>query len=147
MSLVNLTFGNRTSVTSTNSTSNLNSSGLETEMMQVTQAAMPVVRGDRGRVKIGRVTEFFGRNEICILGELVEGTIAANMMAIVNEKKVEVAELEHKYGIRPLSRPGTKLTLMLLGVNKQDLRTNDVIEFWPPAPKQTTKPKGRIIIC
>ena len=140
MSLVNLTFGNNNSITNSNGT----------EMVEVTHsssASAEAVRGDRGKVKIGRVTEFFGRPEICILGELVEGVIATNMMAIVNEKRVEVSELEHKYGTRPLNRPGTKITLMLNGIKKYDLKQDDIVEFWPAAPKESNKPKGKLIIC
>ncbi|MDO8428295.1 MAG: hypothetical protein Q7S92_03720 [Candidatus Diapherotrites archaeon] len=140
MSLVNLTFGNSTSITNSNGT----------ELIEVSHAAdagTPTITGERGKVKIGRVTEFFGRPEICILGELMEGVIATNMMAVINDKRVEVAELEHKYGTRALNRPGTKITLMLVGLKKYDIKQNDVVEFWPATPKVSNKPKGKLIIC
>lgn len=104
---------------------------------------------ENGKVKIIKVTEFFGRDDICILGELVDGCVGPKMYShFDNNKKAEILEIESKYGMRPVSRKGTKLTLMINGVKKSDIEQKGEIEFVPPLMEELQdRPKGRVIIC
>jgi len=105
---------------------------------------------ENGKVKIIKITEFFGRDDICVLGELIDGCVGPKMCShFDNNKKAEILEIESKYGMKPVSRKGTKLTLMINGVKKSDLeKKGGEIEFVPQLMEELQeKPKGKVIIC
>jgi hypothetical protein len=139
MSIVNLAaFGNSIATETVKETQ---------QHAEITHVSETQLDSSHAKVKIAKVAEFFGTKELCVLAELVDGKIAPQMKALVNQKNVHVVELEHKYGKRPISRAGAKITLMLNGVSKDDLKKNDTIEFWTPIVKPTAKRKGKLIIC
>lgn len=98
-------------------------------------------------IKVVKVVQFVGTDELCVMGELTQGSISTQMCAMLGNKKAEVKELESKYGKRAISRKGTRLTLMLSGVNESDLSSVEEIEFIAPIVEEKPKATGKLIIC
>lgn len=99
------------------------------------------------KIKIIKAVEFFGTDEVCVIGELLEGCIATSMYALLHGKKAEIKEVDSKFGRGSVSKTGTKVILMLSGVKQEDLASLNEIEFIPPAKIQSERPTGKVIIC
>lgn len=99
------------------------------------------------KIKIIKAVEFFGTDEVCVIGELLDGCVATSMYALLLGKKAEIKEVESRFGRGTLSRTGAKVTLMLSGVKQEDLASLEEVEFMPPVRIESERPSGKLIIC
>ncbi|MCX8158600.1 MAG: hypothetical protein N3D73_02925 [Candidatus Diapherotrites archaeon] len=119
MSLVTLTFGNR-------STEEADAIG-------------------KGKVKVIKAEKFFGTPELCIIGKLVEGAVSKNMK-VVGRENCLVKSVESNYGEGCCIREGTKVTLMITGLAKSDIKEGDELCF-EVIKKENCKQKGKFIVA
>lgn len=101
-----------------------------------------------GKVRIIKTVKFFGTDNLCIIGELVDGSVSLAMSAEVLGKKAFIAEVESKYCKgNTVAKKGAKLTLMLSGVEEKDFEGIQELEFLPPLREAKERPIGKLIIC
>jgi len=97
--------------------------------------------------RVIKTDEFFGTKELCVMGKLTKGVIARAMVTKVGDIEGEVICVESSYGKRPVTKPGTRVLLMVSNLKKNDVHKDETLIFKPKASEKEKKPKGRIIIA
>jgi len=97
--------------------------------------------------RVIKTDQFFGTKELCVMGKLTKGVIARTMITKKGGMEGEIVTVESSYGKRPVSKPGTRILLMVSNLKKQDIQKDETLIFRPKAQEEGKKPKGRIIIA
>jgi hypothetical protein len=99
-----------------------------------------------GRIKILKTDKFFGTDECCIIGKLIDGAVSQDMSISGTDKKV--VSVESHYGDACCSKKGAQVVLMVLGAEKEDYSNGEEIIFEKMlTQKALVKPKGKFIIA
>lgn len=100
----------------------------------------------KGIVKIIKTEQFFGTEEICLIGKLVNGAIAKEMQVAGTDKKI--VSVESNYGDGFCQKSGAQVVIMLSGAEKDDYTTGQEVEFQKAIEASAiAKPQGKIIIA
>ncbi len=98
------------------------------------------------RILVLKTDQFFGTEECCIIGKLVDGIVSEEMQISGTEKKI--VSLESHYGDRSCSKKGGQVVLMVSGARKEDYDYGQEITFEKTiAEAVPVKPRGRLIIA
>lgn len=81
------------------------------------------------KLRVRKACQFYGMDELYVMGEVVSGCVTTNMKGSCNNKILFVAELECKYPGVTRAKKGMKIGLMVYGVEREDLREGDTITF------------------
>ncbi|MDD3159637.1 MAG: hypothetical protein PHQ98_01580 [Candidatus ainarchaeum sp.] len=99
----------------------------------------------RGKVAVLKTDKFFGTDELCVIGKLVEGAVSEEMFVCGDSSK-KVVSVESKSGDRLCSKIGAQVVLMVAGVNKEEINVGEELHF-EKTDVNKPKPMGRIIIA
>jgi len=100
----------------------------------------------KGKIRIMKTDQFFGIDECCIIGKLVEGAVTEEMSISGTDKRI--ISVESHYGDRCCTKNGAQVVLMVSGANKADYEYGQEVEFEKALSEAIAiKPKGRIIIA
>jgi hypothetical protein len=101
----------------------------------------------KGVVKVIKTEQFFGTEEVCLIGRLVNGAIASEMLIPGTDKKI--VSVESNYGDGFCQKTGAQVVLMVANADKSEYTTGQEIEFQKAveAVAQAAKPKGKLIIA
>jgi hypothetical protein len=99
----------------------------------------------KGKVRIIKTEQFFGTEEVCVIGKLVNGGIASEMLVSGTENKI--VSVESNYGNGFCQKQGAQVVLMVSGANKEDYQSGQEIEFEKAQEIAIVKPQGKIIIA
>ena len=98
----------------------------------------------KGVIKVKKVEQFVGTEELCVIGELVSGSVALNMQANLQGQNAVVKEIESKYGGQKVAVQGARILVMLENAPKNCIKAEDALEFTAPERKKA-KPGAFII--
>ena len=99
-----------------------------------------------GKIKVLKTDEFFGTDECCIIGKLIDGAVTQEMSISGTDKKI--ISVESHYGDVCCTKNGAQVVLMVAGAHKSDYEYGQEITFEKMLTAQAiAKPKGRIIIA
>jgi hypothetical protein len=99
-----------------------------------------------GKIKVLKTDEFFGTDECCIIGKLMEGAVTQEMSISGTDKKI--ISVESHYGDVCCTKNGAQVVLMVAGAKKGDYEYGQEIVFEKMFTEQVVaKPKGRVIIA
>ncbi len=99
----------------------------------------------RGKVKVLKTDHFFGTEELCVIGKLIEGAVATNMQ--LDGYDASIKSVESNYGEHTCEKTGAQVVLMVSGLAKDQLNKGDELLFEKNQVEQIQKPKGRLIIA
>ena len=98
-----------------------------------------------GKVRVMKTDKFFGINEICVIGKLVEGAVANNMR--VQGRSAFVRSVESNYGEDYCVKEGAQVVIMVSGISKEEYNSGDEIRFETTPSEEIARPKGKFIIA
>ena len=98
----------------------------------------------KGKVRVIKTQKFYGTDELCVIGKLVEGAVSTNMHLLGSDSVIK--SVESNYGLDSCFRAGAQVVLMVAGANKGQFSFGEEIEF-ERAIEIAHRPKGRIIIA
>ena len=98
----------------------------------------------RGKVKVIKADKFFGIDDICVIGKLVDGAVSTNMHILGSNAQIK--SVESNYGLDSCIRAGAQVVLMVSNTSKNSFNFGDEIEF-EKAIEVAQRPKGRVIIA
>jgi hypothetical protein len=103
-------------------------------------------KAEKGKIKIIKTEQFYGTEEVCLIGKLVDGAIASEMQIPGTENKI--VSVESNYGAGFCQKIGAQVVLMVAGATKEDYQSGQEVEF---EKVQTIaaieKPRGKLIIA
>ena len=100
----------------------------------------------RGKIRVLKADQFFGVNEVCVIGKLVDGAVAKEMFVPGTKKRI--ISVESNYGEGSCTKKGAQVVLMVENASKDDYSTGQEIEFERIAlAQEIAKPKGKLIIA
>ena len=98
----------------------------------------------RGKVRVIKTQKFYGLDELCVIGKLVEGAVSTSMhMSGTNSM---VKSVESNYGLDSCIRAGAQVVLMVAGANTDQFSFGQEVQF-EKAIELAQRPKGRVIIA
>ncbi len=120
MSLVTLTFGN----------------GRYNEMSianknAVSPYAVKIDPKVENRLKVIKVTTFFGSPDVFIIGEVESGVVGKDMMGAINGQEFRVTEIECKLRNSPVAKKGMTVGVTTENVDASSIEPGSVITFAP----------------
>lgn len=98
----------------------------------------------RGTIRVIKTDKFYGINEVCVIGKLVEGAVSTNMH--LSGTNAMIKSVESNYGLDSCVRAGAQVVLMVAGAEKNQFESGQEIQF-EKAIEIAQRPKGRIIIA
>jgi hypothetical protein len=99
-----------------------------------------------GRIKVLKTDQFFGTEECCVIGKLIEGAVTQEMQISGTDKKI--VSVESHYGDRICTKNGAQVVLMVSGTSKEDYELGQEITFEKMLTvKAEARPKGKLIIA
>jgi hypothetical protein len=99
-----------------------------------------------GRIKVLKTDQFFGTEECCVIGKLIEGAVTQEMCVSGTCKKI--VSVESHYGDGCCTKNGAQVVLMLSDTAKEDYEIGEEISFEKMLTVQAeARPKGKIIIA
>ncbi|MEK6958613.1 MAG: hypothetical protein AABW59_01065 [archaeon] len=99
----------------------------------------------RGKIKVIKTEKFYGSDDLCVIGKLVEGAVAKKMF-VAGKCGTSINSVESKYGDGLCSKEGAQVVLMISGVQKSEFGEGAEIMFERSIQEQQ-KTKGRVIIA
>lgn len=100
----------------------------------------------KGTVRVIKTEQFFGTEEVCLIGRLVDGAVASEMQVAGTDKKI--VSVESNYGDGFCQKSGAQVVIMLSGAEKDDYSTGQEVEFQKAMEVQAiAKPQGKLIIA
>lgn len=100
----------------------------------------------KGRVKVLKTDQFFGTEEVCVIGKLVEGAVAREMLVPGTSKKI--VSVESNYGEGVCNHKGAQVVLMVSDSDKEEYSVGEEISFEKVQMlEESAKPKGKLIIA
>ena len=97
-----------------------------------------------GKVKVIKADKFFGIEDICVIGKLLEGAVSTSMC--MPGSNSQIRSVESNYGLDSCIREGAQVVLMVSNASKDSFQAGDEIEF-EKAIEFVQRPKGRVIIA
>jgi len=119
MSLITLTFGGRGTAYST--TPHTFISTPEARMNE------RILNGETGLAVVKKACRFYSQEEIYVVAEVKEGILGNNMVASFNGKKVELIDVESKFGHS--AKKGMTVGITIKGICENDIKLGDTLEF------------------
>jgi hypothetical protein len=98
----------------------------------------------RGKIRVIKTQKFYGMDDICVIGKLVDGAISTNMH--LSGTNALVKSVESNYGLDSCIRAGAQIVLMVSNANKDQFSSGQEIQF-EKAIEVAQRPKGRVIIA
>ena len=98
----------------------------------------------RGKVRVIKTQKFYGMDELCVRGKLVEGAVSTNMHMSGTSSMVK--SVESNYGLDYCMRAGAQVVLMVSDADKIQFSFGQELEF-EKAIEIVQRPKGRVIIA
>ena len=97
--------------------------------VQVTRPGelIDVSPSDENKLEVVKADQFYGHEDVLIIGKVVSGQIKVGMSTECFGKKVKVIAIESKYG--KIARTGLTIGITLLPGNKQAFKPKDLILF------------------
>ena len=100
----------------------------------------------KGIIKVLKADRFFGTEETCVIGKLLEGAVTKEMIVPGTDKKI--VSVESNYGEGTCDHTGAQVVLMVANSNKEEYEHGKEIAFEKVAIQvEKAKPKGRVIIA
>ncbi|MDD4250782.1 MAG: hypothetical protein PHX27_01165 [Candidatus ainarchaeum sp.] len=100
----------------------------------------------RGKIMVLKTDQFFGTEEVCVIGKLVDGAITREMIVCGTDKKI--VSVESNYGEGFCCHKGAQVVLMIANSNKEEYNSGEEIHFERVALEEVSaRPKGRLIIA
>lgn len=103
-------------------------------------------KATKGKIKVIKTEQFFGTEEVCVIGKLLDGAIASEMKTIGTENKI--VSIESNYGAGYCQKIGAQVVLMITGASKEDYTNGQEVEFEKcQSIEVCEKPRGKLIIA
>ncbi len=100
----------------------------------------------KGKLMVLKTDQFFGTEEVCVIGKLIDGAITREMIVTGTDKRV--VSVESNYGEGFCHHKGAQVVLMIANSSKEEYAHGEEIIFERIAVEQAqAKPKGRLIIA
>ena len=99
----------------------------------------------KGKIVVLKSDQFFGTEEVCVIGKLVEGAITREMIVPGTNKKI--VSVESNYGEGFCSHKGAQVVLMIANSNKEEYNSGEEIKFEKISVEVEEKPRGKLIIA
>ena len=121
MSLVTLTFG-----TKKNGYSDSHNAVISTPSSRMNQrmGGMPIANG---KLLIKKACRFYSQENVFVVAEVTDGFIAENMKASIDNREINIVEVESKYGHN--AKKGMAVGVFLSGIDETELPAGAVLEF------------------
>ena len=120
MSLITLTFGDRG-----NCYSETPHTLISTPETAIANKAQSI--GAKAQAIIRKTCNFYSQKDIYVIAEVINGFIGQDMQATLNGKRMELLEIESKFGHS--AKKGMTVGLTLKGISKEELKTGETIFF------------------
>ena len=120
MSLVTLTFGSKRNDFS--GSSHVMISSPETRMNQGMAKS-----GVKGKLLVKKACRFYSHDNIFVVAEVADGFIAEKMTAQMDDRKIQIVEVESKYGHN--AKKGMSVGVFLSGIDETELQAGSVLDF------------------
>jgi len=119
MSLVTLTFGNKTHTASPHAF-------ISTPEERIIQK-LNQLRTTKGEAIIKKACRFYSQEDIYVVAEVTEGFLSTNMTAFYNGKELDIIDVESKYGHS--AKKGMIVGLTLKGISEDELQKDSILSF------------------
>lgn len=83
------------------------------------------------RLKVIKVTTFFGSPEVFIIGEVESGVVGKDMLGAINGMEFRVTEIECKIRNSPVAKKGMTVGVTTQNVDASMIEQGSVITFLP----------------
>lgn len=121
MSLTTLTFGAKR-----NDFSSSPHVLISTPSSRVSQA-MGKMASLNGKLLVKKACRFYSQENVFVLAEVAEGFIVENMKASLDNREIQIVEVESKYGNN--AKKGMAVGVFLSGIDETELQAGSVLEF------------------
>jgi hypothetical protein len=99
----------------------------------------------KGKISVLKTDKFFGTDELCVIGKLIEGGVCENM-SFCGDSNKKVVSVESKSGDRLCTKIGAQVVLMVSGIEKEEVLVGEELQF-EKTLFDKPRPVGRFIIA